>query len=50
MKVLTKILIVLAVLVVAIVLWKFTLGRRRYRYGRSVSRRSGSGYRGRHRR
>lgn len=43
-------LIVLAVLVVAIVLWKFTLGRRRYRYGRSVSRRSGSGYRGRHRR
>ena len=41
--------IVLIVLIVALVLWKVTLGRRRYRYGRSVTRRSGSGYRGRRR-
>lgn len=41
--------IVLIILIVVLVLWKVTLGRRRYRYGRSVSRRSGSGYRGRRR-
>ena len=41
--------IVLIVLILVLVIWKVTLGRRRYRYGRSVSRRSGSGYRGRRR-
>ena len=40
--------LVLAVLVGAL-LWKLTLGRRRYRYGRSVSGRSSRGYRGRRR-
>lgn len=44
------VLIVLGVLILALVLWKLTLGRRRYRYGRSVGRRSrGGGYRGRRR-
>ena len=42
--------IVLLVLIAALVIWKVTVGRRRYRYGRSVSRRSrGGGYRGRRR-
>ena len=41
----------LLVLAAALVLWKLTVGRRRYRYGRSVTRRSGGGgYRGRRRR
>lgn len=41
---------VLIVLIAALVVWKVTVGRRRYRYGRSVSRRSGGGgYRGRRR-
>lgn len=39
---------VLGVLVVALVLWKLTLGRRRYRYGRSVGS-NRSHYRGRKR-
>ena len=43
--------IVLLVLAAALVLWELTVGRRRYRYGRSVTRRSGGGgYRGRRRR
>ena len=43
--------IVLLVLIAALVIWKLTVGRRRYRYGRSVTRRrSGAGYRGRKRR
>ena len=43
--------IVLLVLAAALVLWKLTVGRRRYRYGRSVTRHSGGGgYRGRRRR
>lgn len=43
-------LIVLGVLILAAVLWKLTVGRRRYRYGRSVGRRGRSGgYRGRRR-
>ena len=42
--------IVLLVLAAALVLWKLTVGRRRYRYGHSVTRRSGGGYRGRRRR
>lgn len=42
--------IVLAVLILALVIWKLTVGRRRYRYGRSVGRRGrGGGYRGRRR-
>ena len=41
--------IILLVLVVLLILWKLTLGRRRYRYGRSVSRRRGGGYKGRRR-
>ena len=42
--------IILGVLILAAVIWKLTLGRRRYRYGRSVSRRGrGGGYRGRRR-
>ncbi len=50
MTVVRVVLIVLAVLILALVLWKLTLGRRRYRYGRSVGRRSrGGGYRGRRR-
>lgn len=40
-------IIVIAVLIVLLILWKLIFGRRRYRYGRSVSRRGGSGYRGR---
>ena len=39
--------LVLLVLITALVGWKLTIGRRRYRYGRSVSRRRGGGYRGR---
>ncbi len=42
-------LIVLAVLIVVLVLCKLLFGRRRYRYGRSVGRRGGGNYRGRHR-
>lgn len=41
--------IVLAALVVFAAGWKLVFGRRRYRYGRSVSRRGGSSYRGRRR-
>lgn len=41
--------VVLGVLVVAAIGWKVLFGRRRYRYGRSVSRRSHSSYRGRRR-
>lgn len=42
--------IVLGVLILALIIWKLTIGRRRYRYGRSVNRRSrGGGYRGRRR-
>ena len=41
--------IVLLVLAAALIVWKLTVGRRRYRYGRSVPRRSGGGYRGRRR-
>lgn len=33
----------------ALIVWKLTVGRRRYRYGRSVPRRRGGGYRGRRR-
>ena len=45
------ILLILVVLAAALVIWKLTVGRRRYRYGHSVSRRSGGGgYRGRKRR
>ena len=32
-----------------LIVWKLTVGRRRYRYGRSVPRRRGGGYRGRRR-
>ena len=39
----------LAVLAAALIVWKLTVGRRRYRYGRSVPRRRGGGYRGRRR-
>ena len=42
--------IVLAVLLVALVVLKLLLGCRRYRYGRSTSRRGRGGYRGRRRR
>ena len=42
--------IVLLVLLVLLVVVKLVLGRRRYRYGRSVSRRGRGGYRGRRRR
>ena len=42
--------IVILVLAAALVIWKLTVGRRRYRYGHSVTRRSGGGYRGRRRR
>ena len=43
--------IILLILVVVLIVWKLTLGRRRYRYGRSVNRRGrGGGYRGRRRR
>ena len=36
-------------LAAALIVWKLTVGRRRYRYGRSVPRRRGGGYRGRRR-
>ena len=42
--------VILLVLAAALVVWKLTVGRRRYRYGHSVTRRSGGGYRGRKRR
>ena len=42
-------IIVLVVLIVVLVLCKLLFGRRRYRYGRSVSRRGGGNYRGRRR-
>ena len=42
-------LIVLVVLIVVLVLCKLLFGRRRYRYGRSVSRRGSGHYRGRRR-
>ena len=42
-------LIVLVVLIVVLVLCKLLFGRRRYRYGRSVSRRGSGNYRGRRR-
>lgn len=38
-----------SVLAAALIVWKLTVGRRRYRYGRSVPRRRGGGYRGRRR-
>ena len=41
--------IVLAVLAAALILWKLIFGRRRYRYGRSVSGSRRRGYRGRRR-
>ena len=41
--------IALLVLAAALIVWKLTVGRRRYRYGRSVPRRRGGGYRGRRR-
>ena len=41
--------IVILALAAALVIWKLTVGRRRYRYGHSVTRRSGGGYRGRKR-
>ena len=44
------ILVLLVVLAAALVIWKLTVGRRRYRYGHSVTHRSGGGYRGRRRR
>lgn len=42
-------LIVLAVLVLALLVWKLMLSKRRYRYGRSVRRGRSSSYRGRRR-
>ena len=42
--------ILLLLLIIFLVVWKLFLGRRRYRYGRSVSRRYRSSYRGRWRR
>ena len=42
-------IIVLVVLIVVLVLCKLLFGRRRYRYGRSVSRRGSGNYRGRRR-
>ena len=44
------ILVLLVVLAAALVIWKLTVGRRRYSYGHSVTRRNGGGYRGRRRR
>ena len=41
--------IALLVLAAALIVWKLSVGRRRYRYGRSVPRRRGGGYRGRRR-
>lgn len=43
-------LVVLAVLLLAFLVWKLLFSRRRYRYGRSVGRSSRSNYRGRRRR
>ncbi|MDO4314780.1 MAG: D-alanyl-D-alanine carboxypeptidase family protein [Oscillospiraceae bacterium] len=43
-------LVVLAVLIAALIVWKLLFSRRRYRYGRSVGRSRGSSYRGRGRR
>ena len=37
------------ILLIFLVVWKLFLGRRRYRYGRSVGRRNRSSYRGRRR-
>lgn len=42
--------VVLAVLAAALLVWKITVGRRRYRYGHSVGRGGSRGYRGRRRR
>nr|WP_326183547.1 D-alanyl-D-alanine carboxypeptidase family protein [uncultured Oscillibacter sp.] len=42
-------LVVLAVLIVALIVWKLLFSRRRYRYGRSVGRGRSSNYRGRRR-
>ena len=42
--------IVLVILLAALVLWRLTIGRRRYRYGRSMPRRHRGGYHGRRRR
>ena len=39
----------LVILLLALVIWKLTLGRRRYRYGRSVPQGRSHGYRGRRR-
>ena len=44
------VLIMLAALILAAAVWRLIFARRRYRYGRSVSRRGRSGYRGRKRR
>ena len=41
--------LIFIVLAAALIVWKLTVGRRRYRYGRSVPRRRGGGYRGRRR-
>lgn len=41
--------VVLAVLILALVVWRLLFSRRRYRYGRSVGRGRGSNYRGRRR-
>jgi len=43
-------LAILIVLLVLVLIWRLVFSRRRYRYGRSVTRRRGSGYRGRKRR
>ena len=43
-------IVVLVVLILVFLIWKLLFGRRRSRYGRSASRRSGGGYRGRGRR
>lgn len=43
------VLILLAVLIAALLVWKLLFSRRRYRYGRSVSRSCRSNYRGRRR-
>ena len=40
---------VILVLLAAVLVWRLVLGRRRYRYGRSVGRRRSGGYRGRRR-
>lgn len=42
-------LVVLAVLIAALLVWKLLFSRRRYRYGRSVGRSRSSNYRGRRR-